>query len=102
MPENTGISIGMVAVYGLFNLTPKFRSPDNNNKINTPICINPTRAKQSNLFERKISVKNYGTYIGQHVNHSNGTKLELKFPIHHCFLKHNIKISESKKHKLLC
>lgn len=38
------MSIGTVAVYGLFNRTPKFRSPDNSSKMNTPMCMRPTRA----------------------------------------------------------
>jgi len=45
IPVKTGISIGTVAVYGLFNLTPKLRSPLKRSNINTPMCIKPTRAK---------------------------------------------------------
>lgn len=40
------MSIGTVAVYGLFNLTPKLRSPLKRSKINTPMCIKPTRAEK--------------------------------------------------------
>lgn len=46
IPVKTGISIGTVAVYGLFNLTPKLRSPLKRSKINTPMCIKPTRAEK--------------------------------------------------------
>lgn len=44
------MSIGMVAVYGLFNLTPKFLSPLKSSIINTPICISPTRAVKVNKY----------------------------------------------------
>lgn len=47
-PVKTGISIGIVAVYGLLSLTPKFLSPESNNIIKTPMCIKPTRAKKIN------------------------------------------------------
>lgn len=46
IPVKTGMSIGTVAVYGLFNLTPKLRSPLKRSKINTPMCIKPTRAEK--------------------------------------------------------
>lgn len=41
----TGMSMGIVAVYGLLRRTPKFLSPESNSKMNTPMCIKPTRAK---------------------------------------------------------
>lgn len=46
VPLNTGISIGIVAVYGLLRRTPKFLSPLSNNKMNTPICMRPIRANK--------------------------------------------------------
>ncbi len=40
------MSIGNRVAYGLFKRTPKFLSPLNKSKINTPICIKPIFAKQ--------------------------------------------------------
>ena len=45
VPVNTGMSIGTRTEYGLFSRTPKFRSPLRRRRINTPMCIRPTRAK---------------------------------------------------------
>lgn len=56
-PVKTGMSIGTVAVYGLFNLTPKLRSPLKRSKINTPMCIKPTRAEK--LRKLRISQLNF-------------------------------------------
>lgn len=51
VPVNTGISIGTLAVYGLFNLTPKFLSPLKSNKMKTPICTRPTLAIETKIKE---------------------------------------------------
>ena len=48
VPVNTGISMGTLTVYGLFNRTPKFLSPLRSSSMNTPICIKPTRAENKN------------------------------------------------------
>ena len=50
VPVNTGMSIGTRTVYGLFNRTPKFRSPLSNNRMNTPMCIKPTRAEMRSIL----------------------------------------------------
>lgn len=55
VPVNTGMSIGMVAVYGLFKRTPKLRSPERRSRIKTPMCIRPTlAAKKYWLTFKKI------------------------------------------------
>lgn len=50
VPVNTGMSIGTVAVYGLLSRTPKFLSPESRSNMNTPMCMSPTRAKNSIKF----------------------------------------------------
>ena len=47
VPVNTGMSMGTRTVYGLFSRTPKLRSPLSSSRINTPMCIKPTRAAQT-------------------------------------------------------
>lgn len=96
-PVNTGMSIGTVAVYGLFNRTPKFRSPDNRRSINTPICIKPTRAAKVQMKNFNYIINNIylqsNTNIDQLLNRSDGTKWVQARPKRRYFLTHNIKIS---------
>ena len=44
VPENTGISIGIRLMYGLFKRTPKFLSPLSSNSMNTLMWIRPVFA----------------------------------------------------------
>ncbi len=55
MPVKAGISMGTVAVYGLFSLTPKLRSPLSNKRINTPMCIRPTLRSVAEIFAQTFS-----------------------------------------------
>jgi len=44
VPVNTGMSMGTWTEYGLFRRTPKFLSPLSSSRMNTPMCMRPTRA----------------------------------------------------------
>lgn len=101
-PVKTGISIGTVAVYGLFNRTPKFRSPDNSNRMNTPMCMRPTRAVEIlNVYDHVCYLGIYSmwrnswtnTYIDRHVSRSNDIKSAQARPAHRCSSARNTKIS---------
>lgn len=91
------MSIGTVAVYGLFSLTPKFRSPLNKSRINTPMCINPTRAIQlcliitCNQFSQIHSIVK--AYTDLLVSRSNDTVLVPTPQERRNFLIRNIRIS---------
>lgn len=99
-PVNTGMSIGTVAVYGLFNRTPKLRSPDNNSNIKTPMCMRPTRAAKKNYCNTLPLIKftqrknwKIDAYIDRRANHLNGIKLVPKHLKHRCFWVRSTKIS---------
>lgn len=96
------MSIGTVAVYGLFNLTPKLRSPLSKRRIKTPMCIKPTRAIEYNnmivnMIQRFLQKdqlgRKLGSYIGLLWNHSDDTVLGPELQVHLNSSVHSIEIS---------
>lgn len=93
--------MGTVAVYGLFSLTPKLRSPLKRSRINTPMCISPTRATKfvSTIIYNQgrfihtwpTSEEFTNTYIDLHANHLNDTVWALILPERRNFLARSIK-----------
>jgi hypothetical protein len=60
------MSIGIVAVYGLLSRTPKFLSPLSSRRINTPICIKPTRAAINRFLF--LELQKYQFCLQLHIN----------------------------------
>ena len=66
VPVKTGMSIGMRRMNGLFRRTPKFLSPLSSSRMNTPMCMRPTRAAEEKVFNndpRLLALNTHELYL---------------------------------------